>query len=594
MKKILALILALLMVASFVASCDNGQPASSSSATSSSSSTSSSTLPSSSSSSSEDNSPTTPTVSIPKIDYAVNVNQSFNPSSFDLSSFGNTDLASSYPNAKSDDVTDGVHITVPGVYRIYGSSTKDGIKVEIARPDETAALQDVVLILDGAQIQNGADATIAPIYSKGCNLKIILLKDKRNIIFDNRVVNEQTSSEKGAIYVKTGNLTIEGEGELKIDTKYKNAIYCTKSITINGGIFNLTSNYNGIYAGADKRMMDTDSSIVGGLTINSGDFTINSSRSALKAGEYDDQSTPITDIKGKIIVNGGLFKLKSSKNAIDVYGEIVINGGGFDISSSEDGLNATDKITFAGDDKTVMILNTDKTGIKCDALVQIGGNTNIKITTDNDGIEAYDVTVNTQGVLYIVTNPGFIQDEDEGNYIRGEDKKYYRVERAHFPNATFYTPKNSAKGIDAENTITISGGTVAIQSIEDCIVTTDGTKTQNPQNTLNTIVINGGILALDTYESAIKADNSISVSGASTEIFIYRSDKGFNAENVTLAEADVVSIAISDSIDARNATVSSGKVYLFDKVDLENNENNGTVVINGGTIRECLLKAQER
>ena len=581
MKKLLALILALLMVMTFIVACDEEESSSSTSTNSSQDPTSSST--DDSSSSKEDDNKNEISASIPRVDYNVNVNQSFGSSTFDISSFGNTDLAEAYSNAVSKDVTAGVKITTPGIYRIYGSSTKNGIEIDITRNDKTAPLQEVILVLDGAQIQNTADASIPPIYSKGCDLRIILLKDKRNIIFDNRVVNEQTSSEKGAVYVKTGNLTIEGEGELKIETKYKNAIYCTKSITIDGGVFNLTANYNGIYAAGDKKSMETDLSFIGGLTINSGDFTIDAKRAALKTGDYDADTTPVTDVKAKLILNGGKFQLKSGQNAIDAYGEIIVNGGGYNIEAGSDGVNATENVTFATDNNTVMVINSKDTGIKADKSVIFGGKTNVKVVSENDAVEAYDIVVDTTGVIYLVTNPGFEEDMDYGEYIRDENKQYHKVDRELFPKAVFYATKNSAKGLDAENTIEIKNGIIAIDTVEDCIVTTDSKDLDNElaKQTQNTITITGGILVLDSCESAIKADEKITVSGASTEIEVYRSDKGINADEVTIADAKVALIAVSDAIDADDVTVSSGTVYLFDKVDIP---STGSFVVNGGTV----------
>ncbi len=583
MKKLLALILALLMVTAFIVACDDEESSSSSVPTSSTQDPTSSST-GDESSSPDDNNKEENSLSIPKVDYAVNVNQSFNPNTFDISSFGNTDLAASYPNAVSMDVTGGVKISSPGIYRIYGSSTKDGIKVEIKRNDPTAPLQEVVLVLDGAQIQNSIDASIPPIYSKGCDLKIILLKGKRNIIFDSRVVNDQTKSEKGAIYVKTGNLTIEGEGELKIETKYKNAIYCTKSITINGGVFNLNANYNGIYAVGERKDTETDPNFVAGLKINSGDFTIDATRSALKTGEYEiDGENVVVDLKSNLVINGGKFQLKSGKNAIDAYGEIVINGGGYNIQSSEDGINASENVKFTAENDTVVVVNSKDTGVKADKSVIFSGKSNVKVVSEKDGVEAYDIEVDTTGVLYVMTTPSFDEDMSNGEYIRDENKTYHKVDRTMFPDAVFYSVKNSAKGLDADNTISIKKGTIAIDTVEDCIVTTDAKDLNEAiaKETKNTISITGGILVLDSCESAIKADVSISISGTATEVAVYRSDKGINADEVKIADAKVALIAISDAIDADNTTVSSGTVYLFDKVDFP---TDGTFVVNGGTV----------
>lgn len=582
MKKILTLILALLMVASCIVACNNEETPSSSTSlapTSSVTPPTSSEGPSSSTPPVDDDNPPTSADGIVKIDYAVDVNQSFNSSLFnDLSSFGNSDVAMDYPDATPADVTGGIKIEVPGIYRIYGSSTVNGIEIDIDRADKEAALQEVVLVLAGARIENSADALVAPIISKGCNVRIILLDGTENVIIDNRPVDGTTSSEKGAIYVKTGNLTIEGSGLLKIDTKYKNAIFCTKSITIEGGVFDLTSNYNGIYASGER--LNTDSpDFVGGLTINSGDFTINSKRAGLKAGELDEETA--TDIKGKLVINGGKFNIKSTRNAIDCYGEIIVNGGGFKIESSADGINATDKVTFAQDTNTVMIINSADSGVKCDNTVLISDLTNLKIVSKKDGIDAKDVEIDIAGgVVYIVTNPSFVEDMETGEYIRDENKEYHKIDPLLYPDEVLYSVAGSAKGIDASNSIIIKNGIIAIDSVEEAIDCCDGDVID--EATVNTITIAGGMLSLDTSENAIKADNSITISGTTTQLSVLRADKALNADNITISEARVALVAISDAIDSDNVVVNSGEVYLFDKVDLP--AEGGTFAVNGGTV----------
>ena len=599
MKKLLALILALLMLTSAFVACNDEEETSSSTPTSSSEEPTSSSTPDDTTKE-PDNNKDENSASITKIDYNVDVSQSFNPNTFDLSSFGNTDKAESYPDATPVDATGGLLIKNPGVYLVTGESTTKGIEIDIAK---TTPLSEVVLVLDGVQIQTPNTESLPPIYSKGCNLRIILLKDKRNILFDNRVIDPQTNSQKGAVYVKTGNLTIEGEGELKVETKFKNAIYCTKSITINGGVFDLKANYNGIYAAGELRETDTAEGAVGGLTINSGDFKIDASRSAIKAGDLEVESD--TNVKGTIEINGGKFNLKSSRNAIDAYGSIVISSGGFEIESSADGINASDKVAFAGEENVVLKINSKDSGIKSDNLVSIAGLTNIKIITKKDGVKAKDIEVDTTGVLYIVTNPDFSEDMDNGEYIRDENKVYHKVDTSLYPNSVLYSVKESAKGLDAKDSITISGGTIAIDSVEEAISVTDAKKDltdeQKAENETNPnkITIKGGTLVLDSSESAIKAESTpatkkeneeaepapkldtITIEGAATQVSIYRADKGLNANYVIISDAKLAVLAITDAIDAIEATVNSGTVYLFDKVDIV---KDGAFVVNGGTV----------
>jgi len=578
LKKLLALILALLMMVAVFASCDDDDNSSSSSSSTSSSSSSSddpSSDDSQSSSSSSKDDKKYPDV--PKIDYNVNINQTVNSSVFaSLDSFGNEGEAESYSSATNLDVSVGItHISEPGVYRLSGTTTKGYVKVDIDRPNPDAPLQEVILILDNVNITSYPDASsIPPIYSKGCNLTIILPKDSVNTITDTK-----TNLEKSAIYVKTGNLTIDGEGTLNVNGTYKSAIFNTKTLTINGGVFNIVSEYHAVYGET-------------ALVINSGDFTVHTGKAALKSGEYEVDNLPEQNVLGSITINGGKYALETNGNAIDAYGSVTINGGGFNIETEKDGINASGDITFGDNEKnTVMIIDAKETGIKGNSKldtadgqgikgtskITIGGKTNIKITTVTDGIDGYDIEIDTLGVIYIQTNANFVEDMSHGEYIL-DNKEYHKVDRALYDGKAFFAIKGSAKGVRADNTIVIKAGQIGIDSDEDSIVSTDGKNGDSA--TANTIQILGGSINLDSRESAIKADNAITVTG-SAKVNIIKSDKGINAREVTVSGGTIIAVAISDAIDATTATVSAGVLYLFDKVDLK---TGGTFTVTGGTV----------
>ena len=583
MKKLLSLILALLMILMVFASCNDENETSSSSSSSESSESESSTQPDNSEKETESQSSTKEPSKdkypeVPKVEYNVNINQTVNTSIFNnLDEFKNEGEAVSYSNATPYDVSKGLNnITQPGIYRLYGTTTKGHVKIDIPRIDENAPLQKVILVLDNVSITSYSDASsIPPIYSKGCDLTIVLPKGTVNKITDTK-----SNTEKGAIYVKTGSLTIEGEGTLKVTAVHKTAIFNSKTLTINGGIFDLTAEYHGVYGKT-------------ALVVNSGDFTMKTGKSGLKTGEYEVDNTADKNVVGSMTLNGGKFNIDALGNAIAAYGSVTVNGGGYNIKSSKDGINATGKIEFGGNDtNTVMIIDAKEDGIKISVDegateadtdstpdVKIAGKTNIKVLCINDGIDANDVEINMDGVLYIKTDAKFVEDMSNGEYII-DSKEYCKVDRLLYDGKTFFAIDGSSKGISAVNSIVIKNGHIGIDSDEDCIVSTDGKN--GDSKTKNEITISGGVIYLDSRESAIKADNKITVSGDS-KISAIKSDKGLNAKNVLIENGTLNIVSISDAIDSKNTVVNNGTIYLFDKVDYHPNDG-GTFVVNGGTL----------
>lgn len=577
MKKLLTLILALLMILGAFVACDDEESSSESSGSESSSETTNPNTESEKTeqSSTKDEPSKGEYPEVPKVEYNVNINQTVNTNIFaNLDSFGNEGEAVDYSNATPYDISKGLNnITQPGVYRLYGTTTKGHVNIDIERIDETAPLEKVILVFDNISITSYPDASsIPPIKSKGCDLTIILPKGTTSQITDTK-----TNTEKGAIYVKTGNLTIEGEGTLKVTAVHKSAIFNSKTLTINGGIFDLTAEYHGIYGEEN-------------LVINSGDFTITSGKSGLKSGEFEEDNIPEDNVLGSITLNGGKHTINSIGNSIDCYGSVTVNGGGYSLKSSKDGINATETITFANDEtNTVMIIDAKEDGIKIKSKtveagativpdVKITGKTNIKIQTIHDGIDATDVEIDMDGVLYIKTDAKFVEDKSHGEYII-DSKEYYKVDRTLYDGKAFFSIDGSSKGIIATNSITIKGGNIGIDSDEDSIVTTDGKN--GDSKTINAITISGGTLFLDSRESAIKADNSITVS-AYAKISIIKSDKGLNAKAVVVKDGSLNIVAVSDAIDSNSVTIEGGTTYLFDKVDLP--AEGGVFEVKGGTL----------
>lgn len=568
MKKILALIIALMCVFCAFMSCsdDTETTSSSESESASESQQQSSSVAQSSSSSSqfvEDTSKKYPEV--PQIDINVNVDTVVGTDVFeDLSSFKNEGKLESYGGTiQTIDISKGENnIVAPGTYKLTGITTKGYVKIVIPRPDDTAPLEKVTLILDNVQITSSTDvSSIPPIYSKGCNLEIVIPKDTVNTITDTT-----TNQEKGAIYVKTGDLTISGEGTLKVNAVHKNAIFNTKKITVNGGIFDLTAKYHGIYGegGVKSTVEDKPENHVG-VVINTGDFKIKAEKSAIKSGDYEETNLPDQNVLGSITINGGKFDLETKGNAISCYGSVSINGGGYKIVSANDGINATADVIFDGENPTVMVIDAKDNGIKSDTDVNILGNTSIKILSIHDGIDANNIEIDTTGTLYIKTNASFIQDMANGEFIL-HNKSYHKVDKVAFEGKVFYAVDGSSKGIDAAQSLTIKNGKIGIDSNESAL---NG----------NSVTIDNGIIYLSSQESAVKATAEIKYNNGFVNVM--RSYKGLNASDVTVKAGTLVLVAIADAIDAENTTVDGGTLYLYDKVDYP---NDGSFVVTAGTV----------
>ena len=162
----------------------------------------------------------------------------------------------------------------------------------------------------------------------------------------------------------------------------------------------------------------------------------------------------------------------------------------------------------------------------------------------------------------------------------------------------------SQKGIKAEGTMTIDGGTFIIDSVDDAIHGTSD------------VVINSGTFNITSGDDGVHSDTNLTVNGGTItvedsyegieagvitindgEISVTSSDDGFNA-STTLTDPDITINggivyvnADGDGLDSnKNLTINGGTVYVDGPSEDMNSaidigsENQGVFVVNGGTV----------
>lgn len=431
-----------------------------------------------------------------------------------------------------------------GVYRVTGS-LEDG-QIYIKAPNKS-----VTLVLDNVNLINKTKAAPA-IYAEDCaSVTIILPEGTENYIEDNA-----KNGENGAIRVRSCGLTIDGQGTLTIKANRKNGISCTKEIEINGGIFNITTPSNdghGIYGKL-------------GLTIDSGKFNITAGKSGFKSGDADENAV------GYVNINYTHTTINCGTNAINCNGPVDINGGYINATSKTgNGIDATKDINIS---KTTLIFNTSKSAIATDSGVNISEKTNIKISTNGNGISANDIIVSTTGVIYIETialyekyTPTDGETEIPDRYIRIDGEYVDYDESTHGTDVILYTRRN-CKGFKADSMLIIASGKIGIDSYEDAI-------------NASTVKIEGGEVYVSTFGDGIESTET-TVDGANTEFVVLGSEKGIKGKtSVSVNNGQVTVNARVDAINSAATKISGGVVYLFDKID---KGETGTAEVTGGEV----------
>lgn len=347
---------------------------------------------------------------------------------------------------------DGSKITVSsaGSYIIKGTLDDGQLIVDVKSGD-------VRLILDDARISCSYSC---PIYVANADKVIITLAGENGSFLEDGSSYDSAyalNQEANAVIYSKDDLTINGNGALKISASFNNGITCNDDLIIAGGKINISAADNGIKSKEALRIADGSLDITsdgdgiqaggdllienGAVSVVSGGGSENGRLHSDGMGGWDfsfgqDGSENTASIKGiksdsNIRIDGGSISLDCADDALHANGNIYINGGSFDISSGDDAIHADSSVTVS--DGKINIENSYE-GIEAAAITISGGQTALFASDDGlnasgSGLSASDITITING----------------GNlYINA-----------------------SGDGIDSNGSVTMNGGTVIVDGPSD-------------------------------------------------------------------------------------------------------------------------------
>lgn len=472
MKKILALITALLLIV-FAASCSFGQDASSGSESSrSQSSTGGEKYPEVSAGSAPDD------ISAADLD------------DMDFS-FSDRDKEEGYRENEIENpkpVENGYELTAEGTYIFSGEIIDKTITVNAGDNDK------VQIVLDNATIRNTNGPAIY--IANADKVFITLANGSESTVSDGSdyTVSDSKSELDAAIFSRA-DLTVNGEGSLTVNGNYKHGIVSKDDLRIVG--ISLTVNarkvgLNGkdcvkisgadidVTAGSDGIRSDNDEDADRGFVyIESGSIKIVSENDGIQAETAVKIDTAKIDITAGGGSKGTLTNADESYKGIKAVSDILILGGNFRISSLDDALHSNNTVTVSGG---IFELSTRDDGIHADIDLAIS-NGIIKVTESYEGLEATRIFI-TGGKIDITASDDGLNaaggnDQSGGGNPFGQGGFGQRPpsqKPGGFGNDPFGAGGNgeinisggyihidaSGDGIDANGNIAVSGGTVLV------------------------------------------------------------------------------------------------------------------------------------
>ena len=234
----------------------------------------------------------------------------------------------------------------------------------------------------------------------------------------------------GFIYVENGTLTVQAEGD---------GISAGAYLQVEGGVFDLTAgggsengtqassgNYGGFMPGRPGQSFP-------GSSTSTGDST---SMKGLKA-------------EGDVLLNGGSFTINSADDAIHANGSAAIAGGTYALQSGDDAVHAENTLTVTA---CTMTISESYEGLEAHKIYVQGGD--ITIHASDDGINAAGGT-DSSG-----TTGG--RDGMFGGGHMGGGGGMSAGDGVIDISGGVVTIHSSGDGMDANGTLTISGGQISV------------------------------------------------------------------------------------------------------------------------------------
>ncbi len=427
--------------------------------------------------------------------------------------------------------------------------------------------------------------------------------------YTNDLENEQTVTESSS-YDGTNITTVESTGSYY----YTGTIDGSITIKKNSGVVHLYFD-NVSLTNAGAKVIDAKSGVDLIITLIGQNTISNAS----------DTSANAISTSGNLTINGeGSLNIESSKSGIKCdeifYGlggnititaqnhgisadSIYLDGANINIAEcGKDGLHAESDYDDLATDATVPTFNYAK------GFVYIDGETTVDIENCyGDGIQADSFVYIKSGVVNISTVATWVQytaitKGETGCYSKSGSTYSKVASESVSQGHTYYKLSESVKGIkvgeidynfasDSETeynvsssnyTILIEGGTIDIESTDDCIHSNSGS-----------VLIYGGSISASTSDDGVHADTNLVIGGGS--INVSKSYEGLEGQAIEISGGNVVVVASDDGINAADSDlsenaqktvcqilISGGKTYVSSSGD--GVDSNGGIKITGGEL----------
>lgn len=360
-----------------------------------------------------------------------------------------------------------------------------------------------------------------------------------------------------------------------------NLLYITKQ-----GTYTLSGSYGEmitIEAGDNDKVQ----LVLDGVTINS------PSGPAIYVKSADKVFITVKDGSKNTISDGADYTLTDGDTSVDAAifsrADLTINGGGsLSVSGKcKHAVISKDDLVISD---TTLTVNSQNVGLGGKDCIKINGG-NITVTAGSDALRSDNTEDASRGYVYI--EGGKLNLTAQNDAIQAET--VLKIMSAQITAKTgggsvtsFSSSSESAKGFKAGSDIIISGGSFALDCLDDCV------------HSNGTISISGGSFSLSSGDDGVHADTDLAISGG--EITVSKSYEGLESSKIIISGGRHSVTASDDGLNAAGGNDGSamggrpgqgmfssgvGEIIIsggYTLVDAKGDgiDSNGTVSVTGG------------
>ena len=529
-------------------------------------------------------------------------------------------------------------ITTAGTYTLTGELTEGRIVVSV--PDDG----EVDLVLAGVSISSSENSPIFALEAEKLTVKSS--EGTYNEITDLRAQKETDDDSAGAGAITAWcDLSLTGKGNLVVTGSYNNGVHTKDDLKIKNVTLKVTAPNNAL-KGNDS------------VTVESGNLILISTGGDGIKSENSDVSSKGNQ-RGTVTLSGGSISIFAACDGIDAsYDVEIAEGVSLSIKTATYSEYSGDVLASATEEKYLIVPTSlysssyrfaayfwgddAAAGVWADAayetMVYAGRTSYYGLKYDaptgyshvafyrfssgsQNSLDSYDAktaggTVNTSMNAYLIKSSS--SGTMTGDWVNLSKSSGGPGGGPGGQSGNSNKTTYSSKGIKAQNSILISGGTVSISAMDDGLHANYGETLENGSTSLGNVTITGGVIEIVSADDGIHADSVLSIEGGSVtvvksyeglegnvvkvsggEVKVYATDDGVNAAatgpvkpaiqisggtlDVTTASGD------TDGIDSNGTYTQTGGFVLIKGGSSQGNvagslDTDGSVSVTGGTI----------